>query len=145
MNEVAKTRIDLEVKDLKERRDTINKIMGEILEDMTKTSRDKIEKYMKSIETAEEEEETQTLEEARERGDWLFISEAARETHLMSGIVDYDPVLLYERQEQEKEHLAKMKMKHTHGDFNAWITRFEDQITICEQYVLKVARCPIPS
>ena len=29
MNEVAKTRIDLEVQDLKERRDTINKIMGE--------------------------------------------------------------------------------------------------------------------
>ena len=35
LNEVAKTRIDLEVKDLKERRDTINKIIGEILEDMT--------------------------------------------------------------------------------------------------------------
>ena len=45
MNEVSKTRIDLEVKDLKERKDTINKIMGEILEDMTKASRDKIEKY----------------------------------------------------------------------------------------------------
>ena len=58
LNEVAKTGIDLEVKDLKERRDTINKIMGESLEDMTKTSRDKIEKYMKPIETAEEEEET---------------------------------------------------------------------------------------
>ena len=60
MNEVAKTRIDLEVKDSKERRDTINKVMGEILEDMTKTSRDKMGKCMKSIETAEEEEETQT-------------------------------------------------------------------------------------
>ena len=35
LNEVSKTRIDLEVKDLKERKDTINKIMGEILEDMT--------------------------------------------------------------------------------------------------------------
>ena len=43
--------------------------MGEILEDMTKTSRDKIERCMKSLETAEEEEETQNLEEARERGD----------------------------------------------------------------------------
>ena len=30
LNEVAKTRIDLEIKDLKERKDTINKIMGEI-------------------------------------------------------------------------------------------------------------------
>ena len=45
--------------------------MGEILEDMTNTSRDKIEKFMKSLETAEEEEETQTLEEAREKG-WIF-------------------------------------------------------------------------
>ena len=129
MNEVAKRRIDLEVKDLKERKDTINKIMGEILEDMTKTSRDKIEKYMKPIETVEEEEETQTLEEARERGDWLFIFEAARETHLMPGITD-DPVLIYERQELEKETLSRLK--HTHGDFNKWITLFEDQITTCE-------------
>ena len=39
LNEVAKTRIDLEVKDLKERGDTVNKIMGQILEDMTKTKR----------------------------------------------------------------------------------------------------------
>ena len=47
LNEVAKTRIDLEVKDIKERGDTVNTIMGEILEDMTKTSRDRIEKYTK--------------------------------------------------------------------------------------------------
>ena len=30
-------------------------------------------------------------------------------------------------------------MKHTHGDFNAWITRFEDQITICEQYGVELS------
>ena len=40
MNEVAKTRIDLEVKDLKERGDTISRLMGEILEDMTKSLRE---------------------------------------------------------------------------------------------------------
>ena len=102
LNEVSKTRIDLEVKDLKERKDTINKIMGEILEDMTKASRDKIERYSVPEEDMEDEGETQTLKEARERGDWLFIFEAARETHLMPGITD-DPVLIYERQEQEKE------------------------------------------
>ena len=33
VNEVAKTRIALEVKDLKERSDTISKIMGAVLED----------------------------------------------------------------------------------------------------------------
>ena len=91
LNEVSKTRIDLEVKDLKERKDTINKIMGEILEDVTKASRDKIEKYSVPEEDMEDGDETQTLEEARERGDWLFIFEAARETHLMPGITD-DPV-----------------------------------------------------
>ena len=106
---------------MKERKDTINKIMGEILEDMTKASRDKIEKYSVPVEDMEDEEETQTLEEARERGDWLFIFEAARETHLMPGITD-DPVLIYERQEQEKEVLSRLK--HTYGDFNKWITLF---------------------
>ena len=92
LNEVAKTRIDLEVKDLKERRDTINKIMGEILEDMTRASREKIEKYTAPIGGAEEEENTMNLEEARENGDWLFIFLAARETHLFQGIAD-DPVM----------------------------------------------------
>ena len=86
LNEVAKTRIDLEVKDLKERGDTINKIMGQILEDMTKTSRERIEKYEKNPDEVENEEETQNLEEARERGAWLFIFEAARETHMFQGI-----------------------------------------------------------
>ena len=124
LNEVAK-RIDLEVKDLKERKDTINKITGKILEDMTKASRDKIEKYSFPIEHMEDEEETQTLE----RGDWLFIFEAARETHLMPGIAD-DPVLINERQVLEKETLSRLK--RTHGDFNKWITLFEDQIFTCE-------------
>ena len=50
LNEMAKTRFDLEVKDLKERKDTINKIVGEIIEDMTKASRGKIEKYSVPVE-----------------------------------------------------------------------------------------------
>ena len=44
--------------------------------------------------------------------------------------VTNDRVLLYEKQEQEKEYLSKMK--HTAGDLNRWITRFEDQIETCE-------------
>ena len=71
LNEVAKTRIDLEVKDIKERGDTVNKIMGEISEEMTKTSRDRIEKYAK--EPLDDEEldalETHMLDEARERAE----------------------------------------------------------------------------
>ena len=128
-NEVAKTRIDLEVKDLKERGDTISKLMGEILEDMTKSSRDKVEKYMLPLNEVVEVDDTKNVKEARENGDWLFIFKAARETHLYQGVVD-DPVLVYERQEQEKEYLSKMK--HVAGDFNRWITRFEDQVETCE-------------
>ena len=65
----------------------------------------------------EDKEETQTLEEA------------ARETHLMPGVTD-DPVLIYERQEQEKEVLSRHK--HLYRDLDKWLTLFEDQITTCE-------------
>ena len=67
---MAKTRIDLEVKDIKDRGDTVKKIMGEVLEVMTKTSRDRIEKYAE--EPLDDEEldalETHTLDEERTRG-----------------------------------------------------------------------------
>ena len=102
--------------------------MGEILEDMTRASREKIEKYTAPIGGAEEEENTMNLEEVPENGDWPFIFLAARETHLFQGVADH-PFLIFERQEQE-EYLSKMK--HISGDFNRWITRFEDQIEICE-------------
>ena len=39
MIEVAKTRIDPEVKDLKEKSDTISKIMGAVLEDIIQSGR----------------------------------------------------------------------------------------------------------
>ena len=57
--------------DLKERKDTINKIMDEILEDMTRSSREKLEQYTAPLEGAEEDENTLNLEEARIKGDWL--------------------------------------------------------------------------
>ena len=37
---------------------------------------------------------------------------------------------MYKKQEQEKDYLSKMK--HVTGDFNRWITRFEDQLETCE-------------
>ena len=69
------------------------------------------------------------LDRAREIGDWLFVFEAARETHMFQGAAD-DRVLMFVKQEQEKEYLSKMK--HISGDFNRWITRFEDQMETCE-------------
>ena len=38
-NEIAKTMINLEVKDIKERAEAVSKILGEILEDMTEILR----------------------------------------------------------------------------------------------------------
>ena len=66
-NDITKTRIDLETKVLQERQDTISKLMGDILENLTKASLDKIEKYVKPASAPEPV-----------RGDWPFIFEAAR-------------------------------------------------------------------
>ena len=101
-NEITKTRIDLETKVLQERQDTIGKLMGDVLEDLTKASLDKIEKYVKPEVAGpaaavaegglapEPPEQVRTLEEARQRGDWLFIFEAARATHLDAGAEDVE-------------------------------------------------------
>ena len=43
-----------------------------------------------------------TLEEARQRGDWLFIFEAVRATHLDAGAED-DLVLRFEKRKQEED------------------------------------------
>ena len=126
-NEIMKTRIDLEVKEIRERKDTISVLMGKILEDMSKTSREKIEKYR--MQRPEGEAGATTLEEARINGDWLYIFEAARLTHLYGG-GDEDSILMYELRELERDTLVKMK--HSAGDFHRWITRFEDQLEKCE-------------
>ena len=141
-NEITKTRIDLETKVLQERQDTIGKLMGDVLADLTKASLDKIEKYVKpAVEEPAQAvaegvpapvpapEPIRTLEEARQRGDWLFIFEAARATHLDAGAED-DLVLRFEKRKQEEDYLSKLK--HTQGDFNRWITKFEDQVKVCE-------------
>ncbi len=134
LNEMTKTRLDLAVKDQRERKDTIGKIMGAVLEDMTKSSRERIEKFRRELED-EGDEGTRTLEEARERGDWLFIFEAARKTHIDNVGTD-DGVLMFQRRDTEREYLAKMK--HVSGDFNRWITKFEDQVETCETIGLEL-------
>ena len=124
-NEIVKTRIDLEVKEIRERRDTVSVLMGKILEDMSKTSREKIEKYR--MERPEEEAGATTLEEARIMEDWLYILEAARLTHLYGG-GDEDGILMYELRELERD--TRIKLKHLAGNFHRRITRFEDQLGV---------------
>lgn len=93
LNEVAKTRIDLEVKDFKGRNDIIGKIMGEVLlEDMTKVSRERAEKYTKELAEGQNPAIIMavTLDRAREIGDWLFSS-----------------LSMFEKQEQEKDYTCR--------------------------------------
>ena len=82
-----------------------------------------------AAEGEEAPEPVRTLDMARERGDWLFIFEAARATHLDAGDEE-DLVLRFEKRKQEEDYLSKLK--HVSGDFNRWITRFEDQVKVCE-------------
>ena len=93
--------------------------MGDVLEDLTKAFLDKIEKYVKpevagpaaavaEVKLAPEPPElVRTLEEAKQRGDWLFIFEAARATHLDAGAED-DLVLRFEKRKQEEDYLANV-------------------------------------
>ena len=55
LNEMTKTRLDLAVKDQRERKDTIGKIMGVVLEDMAKSSRDRIEKHRREPDGEDDE------------------------------------------------------------------------------------------
>ena len=71
-----------------------------------------------------------TLEEARQREDWLFIFEAAGATHLDMGAED-NLVLRFEKKKKQVEDYLS-KLKHVSGDFNRRITRFEDQVKVCE-------------
>ena len=66
---------------------------------------------------------------ARQKGNWLFIFEAARATHLDAGDQE-DLVLRFQKRKQEEDYLSKLK--HVSGDFNRRITRFEDQVKGCE-------------
>ena len=53
-----------------------------------------------------------------------------------------DLVLRFEKRKLEEDYLSKLK--HVSGDFNRWITRFEDQIKICETIgvvVMEEAKC----
>ena len=49
---------------------------------MTKSSGDIIEKYQLPLAEIEEADDTVTVRDSRENGDWLFIFKAAKETHL---------------------------------------------------------------
>ena len=51
-----------------------------------------------------------------------------------------DLVLRFENRKKEEEYLSKLK--HVSGDFNRWITRFEDQVKVCETIGVVLTRKP---
>ena len=118
------------MKDLKEKADTVSKIMGEVLEDMTKTSRDRIEKHRRDP-MGEDGEDATTLDEARERTRQMnFHLPCGQGDPSVSGCSQRPHPDVREARAGEKLQLSKMK--HESGDFNRWITKFNNQITACE-------------
>ena len=129
-NEIKKAERDLKIKEMDQRKSTVLNLIGTILGDMTKDSRLKVEEYVHQLEEDEVQanNEAVNIEEARVRLDWLFIFQAARNTHLLYG-VQGNALLMLEQREQQKAILSKLK--HVSGDFYRWLQRFEDQCEIC--------------
>ena len=122
--------------------------MGEVLEDMTRASRERVEKYVKELAEGQNPAILATdLDRAREIGDWLFVFEAARETHMFQGAAD-DRVLMFEKQEQEKARRscayvreARALFPDTYEEMKQRVIAEYGQITSRKpQTVLKVIR-----
>jgi len=70
-----------------------------------------------------------TIEEAYQKYDWLFIFEAAMVTHLHADCTVDDTTIL---ERQEKANAKLKNMKHEHGSIQVWLQRFDDAIEECE-------------
>ena len=114
----------------------INSLMGRVLEDMTADSRREIEGWTRDpdevIQLVGGETRAMiadTLDQAYEKGDWLFLFEAVQKTHLVRPLPKEDTAVRA-RQNLMVENLKKIK--HTSGSFERWLQKFEDYQLICE-------------
>ena len=115
------------------RKNTITKLMGQVMADMTSESRRMVMKWVrkeeKNLSDPESVLKADTIEEAYQKYDWLFIFEAAMVTHLHADCT-VDETTILERQEKA---IAKLKnMKHEQGSIQVWLQRFDDAIEECE-------------
>jgi hypothetical protein len=70
-----------------------------------------------------------TIDEAYEKYDWLFVFEAAMVTHLHANCTVDDTTIL---EHQEKAITELKNMKHKQGSIQVWLQKFDDAIEECE-------------
>jgi hypothetical protein len=111
------------------RHNMITKLMGQVMGDMTAESRRMVMKW-KQTEPKDPHDPlsalmADTIEEAYQIYDWLFVSEAAMVTHLHADCT-VDATAILERQEKAINKLKSMK--HESGSLQSWLQCFDDAI-----------------
>jgi hypothetical protein len=115
------------------RKNTITKLMGQVMGDMTAESCRMIMKWKRTDPKDPNDPMSalmaDTIEEAYQMYDWLFIFEAAMVTHLHADCT-VEATAILERQEKAIQKLKTMK--HETGSLQMWLQRFDDAIEECE-------------
>lgn len=111
------------------RKNMITKLMGQVMADMTSESRRMVMKWLRTEAKDPKDPESalkaDTIEEAYEKYDWLFIFEAAMVTHLHADCT-VDETTILERQEKAINKLKNLK--HEQGSIQVWLQKFDDAI-----------------
>jgi hypothetical protein len=115
------------------RKNTITQLMGQVMADMTAESRWMVMKWVRT-ETKDPNDpdsafKADTIEEAYEKYDWLFVFEAAMVTHMHADCT-VDETTFLERQEKAINKLKNMR--HEQGAIQVWLQKFDDAIEECE-------------
>jgi hypothetical protein len=107
--------------------------MGQVMADMTPESRRMVMKWVrnedKDMSDPESVLKADTIEEAYQKNDWLFIFEAAMVMHMHAGCTVDETTIL----EWQEKSITKLKnMKHEQGSIQVWLQQFNDGIKECE-------------
>jgi hypothetical protein len=101
--------------------------------DVTAESRRMVMKWVRSETKDPNDPESalkaDTIEEAYEKYDWLFVFEATMVTHMHADFT-VDERTILERQEKAINKLKNMK--HEQGSIQVWLQKFDDAIEECE-------------
>ena len=136
-NDLKKAERDAIAKDGgKNRKKEIGKLIGEILGDMSESSRLEVESWVRPADSEPDlayneprELVADNMSEAREKGDFLFVFEAVQNTHLLRPMPKV-PSLAFKQRENLIKNLSKIKYEN--GTFDRFLQRFEDYVLICE-------------
>jgi len=114
-------------------KNTITKLMGQVMADMTPESRRMVMKWtcskIKDPTDPESVLKADNIEEAYAKYDWLYVFKAAMVTHLHADCTVDDTTIL----EHQEKAIAKLKnLKHEQGSIQVWLQKFDDAIKECE-------------